>query len=255
MCYDCEAAAGVAMGSQWCEREPTLTNAVAAAVRVLSTKAIVMSHHVKAHEGHPYNELSDKLCTTMGIEGEDWEARLGHNNTDEQVMKMITRNQGSIAQWLYLYGTSWQILDGYPITPEGNIGPVVPQRESIMVIDPNVIGEHLDGYREADVEHSWEASDMPYGTTLKIASINAQTLKKRTKRKLYQKQMSERNFAIVMIQESRAKTTGIAIENEYIVITAAADEKGSYGCEIWVNMNTVMVKWWRRGEEKSQTTT
>ena len=121
-----------------------------------------------------------------------------------------------------------------------------------MVVDPNVIGEHLDNYREADMEHSWEVSDRPYGTTLKIASINAQTLKKKTKRKLYQRQMSERNFAIVMVQESRAKTTGIIIEGEYIVVTAAADEKGSYGCEMWINMNTVMVKWGKGGEEKAR---
>ena len=63
--------------------------------------------------------------------------------------------------------------------------------------------------------------------------------------------MFEQRYAIIMVRESRAKDTGVKVENEFIVVTAAADDKRSYGCEILINMDIVMVKWGNTKEKKT----
>ena len=60
--------------------------------------------------------------------------------------------------------------------------------------------------------------------------------------------MLDQKYAIVIVQER--KTRGVRVDNEFIVVTAAADDKGSYGCEIWINMDTVMVKWGKTEKKK-----
>ena len=72
---------------------------------------------------------------------------------------------------------------------------------------------------------------------LRVASYNACSLRAPRAYELVAKQFADESLAVVGIQEARPKCDKLSVVNNYLVVIAAADSAGRYGCQLWLSLD------------------
>lgn len=174
--------------------------------------------HVKAHSGHPGNEMADSIAVTI------------RRRPDRARPPPI-----SVAKW----------YQGEPPTIEWLWATFDPH------VRPHQVPDYEDGYlRWTDVDKEkyipWlqiESADNSQGPTemhltFTMASFNVSTLKQPARAAYLRRQFTDRRIVFAGLQETRAGENDIP-DSDYIRIIATSDQ-GVSGCELWCS-NTVPI--------------
>ena len=70
--------------------------------------------------------------------------------------------------------------------------------------------------------------------------FNPKTLAKQGKREAFRRQLTKDRTFRAAFPEARAKATAVYVDGDYVVAASAADDHGAGGCEIWLNLRTVI---------------
>ena len=208
---DSQTAKDVSFGNVIVHAHPYLGRAVRACFQLAQTDRAVTISHVYAHEGNPWNELADtiaKMCRLGRLEA--------FHFSPSQILSLAK------LEWMWLFGENRH--EAYPTFSDGNFtcdNYVAPTKFPWMPTAPST-GKN--------------AFQDPWLVDVKIASYNACTLKVPGKRKVLQQQFRQSQVTLIGIQEGRSKSTAKYEQDGCIVYASAADSKGNYGCEIWIDL-------------------
>ena len=222
--YDSTVAAHTA-DSLWYSsgRQAALSTAIYNTVDALTDLRL---QHERGHSGLPFNECADSLCTYMA-DTQHTSYSLGEWSPTWSLTTKVCE-----AQWLYLLGTSEACRSQFPI--------VVSDRNfyfstalckiSDWGVSPQTIASRIDDFCSGELEDGTEGAPQVFSTcAIRAVQVNASTLKRLTKRRVYLRQFSDEQVVFTGIQEARRPFTGITIESNYTIIQSACCPNGSSG--------------------------
>ena len=180
----------------------------------------VIGLHVKAHQGHPWNEMADSLAKAV------WGGWTPHITFAFKSGDLLKH---PLAQWAWL-----------EVAPDAEL----PNLQTILRNDPP---ERDQGTIDSTLTWSQgqEHSEM-ITAHLNMATVNVGTMDYHTgteygmnwKAMELAKQFDEHNLHIVAIQESRARVSKRVTTGPYVRLVQAGD-RGQAGVELWIHEHTV----------------
>ena len=182
-------------------------------------------HHVRAHQGHAYNELADTLAGAYLVPATD--IPLG-------IVSLTQWVQRGCIDWLWLYIAAVRNPDMWPTL----------QCQSFIDRDRN----HQTGQDWVSPEAFFSTQGRQETTpnsrilsfSLRLVTINVQTLEggeSQTEipgRVLYvRSQLDHCGVTVTGLQETRTKSSDTCVSETHIRFTSACDDKGNGGVEAW----------------------
>ena len=176
--------------------------------------------HVHSHTGNYGNELADSLAKAASTEGLSLAANFAGLN--------VLRNNGSLSwAWWNVSGHSQSgqlpgLSDAGVSLPDGH------QPLSRFHGCATVPGVPLP---VCDSRHSFELDATWTGT---FATYNANSLKKEADRQCLDRRLHKQGVHVAGVQEARS-FPGSKFQTEHFTCFASPDDKGSCGCQLWVD--------------------
>ena len=198
------------------------------------TDGRVKAVHVKAHQGHPWNELVDTLAFRAMREGKaehtphpDLRPHIGNNEGD----------RGDV-EWWWLHFRVWRGDEQYPRICNGKM---------CWTIDTS----------DPPPTMAWTTTSPTTETNtilqIKLLQYNVMTLRKSGNR--YQRQdginhaaaylrhqLNELGIHMAGFQETRARESATVVATDWIRLISSADDHGHGGCELWLNRSIPLDK-------------
>ena len=215
-----------------------VNRALAQLTQTLAVIAARFAHvtflHVKAHSGHPWNEMVDRVASAAH------KGRIAGLQVDLPVKSWFQGNAlKSVALWSQILAYNPEHRAAYP-----------PQLGGRLVVTPPA--HSLPARRVVElsfpVQRPREKTDaLPLGQTIVFATANVLTLAPGDVREaarglmvsgrvaLLQTQFHNQGVHMVGVQEARTPGPDIRASDKYCAITSGATHRGTHGCELWIN--------------------
>ena len=230
--FDNKCAGGVAFSTWECSREPVLSRVAAGLARLLAARTLVRAEHVPGHEGDPWNEAADAVCTTLSTRPGVLEVELP--DALAAALKQLMRHDGLPLSWVHLYYACGSVMDQYPWGADGALGTgSVPAACQVQCVPAPAIWPQLDEYLEADAPVSGDGAVLP--RPFRWCTFNCLSLRTLAARETLERGLRQHRIGIACLQETRSKETGIkSAVGPYLRVASAGTAK-NYGCEVWVS--------------------
>ena len=204
--------------------------ALAQAVDSLGGVSSVCFHHVRAHKGHPFNELADLLAGSYAL-------------PDAQIPADVARLsdwvQAECIDWLWLYIAA---------TRDPHCWPALQQRSFIDHAQrtvPQVGGAQSTAffYRQVPASNTLDCPSR-LRFCMRLVTANVQTLEDGERREVpgrtfyVRSQLDSCGATVTGLQETRARETGTLASDTHLRYFAARDLKGTGGVELWFSRTT-----------------
>ena len=198
--------------------------ALAQAADSLGGVRSVCFQHVRAHKGHPYNELADTLAGAYAVAATEIPIELA---------RLTDWVRAECLDWLWLYISAtrsphcWPDLLHHSFVDQTRLSATSAPREPSAYF-----------YRQA-ISGSENVAPSQLQFCMRIVAVNVQRLDDGAQaeipgRSLYvRSQLDACGATITGLQETRAKDTGTLVSDTHLRYFAARDAKGNGGVELW----------------------
>ena len=228
LCFDCTAAGFTASGDWQIKAHQDLQCSIRSLVQWIEARFMIQCSwwHIKAHDGHPWNEAADAAA---------WSALAGWIDA-QQFQPLFDQILSSpFLAWLWLLETAQQ---KHPSVP--------PIHDGIMRIN---ISQPLEALPCSDLhpvsQRAVSQSVLCTPTSLTLVCATANVLTLHPKKDEHGQGISARTEAllrefagagvlIVGVQETRSRNTGHQSIEDFHVLSAPATARGVGGCQIWI---------------------
>ena len=236
-CYDATSAGGGVFGEMKAPSEqggthPLEIGKLANLLRQAVAVHVPISHrHVKGHSGHLANELCDQLAKY---------ARRWQEDPYERILPLWPAQWAShpLRDWIWAAHVASPCLPALPALESE------AQRLQRVRHDTKapVAGLSTLSLQAARVEYSLSFVSYnvqtlfdPTAPAGKVKRSQGQGLFIAGKRDLLKKQFLDKDIWAVGLQETRLPNTEVLPDKYFIMLSAAANDAGQYGCSIWFN--------------------
>lgn len=224
--YDSEYAAAMTRARWEAKDNHGLISLCNGLLNMVSQLTAVTFTHVKSHQGDPWNEAADVICTMAG----NGAIRTFGNNHLFREWTGTPR----FAEWAFLYTAREEVLAAYPPfdAESGHLDArPIPAEEEIK-LEASIISRRIDAANQPqkqDASSEW----------ISTASLNIQTLARTGKRNALAEQFRQHGIAIVGLQETRSESNTHFVSHGWLFIGSAAID-GDYGIDLWVDLQRVI---------------
>ncbi len=187
--------------------------------------------HIKGHDEHPRNEMADAICRTLSLKPIDILAAVQPQHIDAEVSAQMMRQNAALLPWMYVSVLPIDRRAQFLVDTDGSITEAITTQPQIYAVTAADLAYNIDN-TVAYIDSTGDTRLRP--TNVGIGSHNALTMRKRGKRSIFAKALLELKIWCFGMQECRSREEGMTEHGEYYVMASAADDKGNYGCEVWL---------------------
>lgn len=235
--YDSTYSYGVVFSRYYCNVHKLLVQIGSTLAHMAQGSAHTAARHVKAHSGHPWNELADSICSFVGewrVLGEfkpmDVESLLANSITSPVVPTYPWTQQPHLMKWAFIPLMPPEVQWQYPPSKEEE-GVLIastdhPLRTSHLPAD--LCAEHFDRYQEGGQNDDAKAKLIQW----LLIQVNANSLGNLGVRASYERQIRKLKAIITGLQETRVRWSGKKQCGDFVVVAGEA-VRGQFGTEIW----------------------
>lgn len=230
--YDSQYAAALAQAASANSAHAIIASLAFSLSQCVGQQRAITFHHVKAHEGHPWNEVADSLCAIV-------RKRPVHAQQAHPIAELCREHAASIP-WLIFHHLGAGEMQAYAGGDPGQMRFTNTGRFPLQ-LTASEIAMRIDVPPDL-VRHPFAPR------VLRCLSFNACTRRRPGQNQLFANQFARAGVLMAGIQETRSRKAGVFNVGDFVVIATAANDEGQYGVDFWVNTSVVVGQSTHRGE-------